>query len=414
MLALFFLLLLMPSVAHATQYYVATTGSDAADGSSGTPFATVQKCTTVVAAGDTCNVADGTYTDTDANGIVVYVNTTNGTSGSPITIKSTNQYGAKLTVSSAQNGLNAGLYIAKDYYIIDGFEISGGANSGTSAAHHGIAIAAATGTVIQNNKIHDIARTVCSTSVLGNTGIYQDFTPVGTVIKNNLIYSVGRLRVGESACGSSVAGDQNDHGYYDHGSTNTQIYNNVIYDSNRGFPIQFYGGTVTNVKVYNNTISGHSSTGSPAGSIMLASTLTTADFQNNICYDPQTACFTTFSLTPTAITYDYFLTDSADADLFASSKPSNTTDGGHNAVSTSPGFTNAGSNDYTLASGSAARDTGATLASVTNDLLAVARPQNSLYDKGAYEYVVSAGGGSGGQSQSPAWDTPRRFHLWRR
>lgn len=40
--------------------------------------------------------------------------------------------------------------------------------------------------------------------------------------------------------------------------------------------------------------------------------------------------------------------------------------------------------------------------------------ENSLFDLGALEYVVSAGGGSGGQSQSPAWDTPRRNPLWRR
>jgi len=26
----------------------------------------------------------------------------------------------------------------------------------------------------------------------------------------------------------------------------------------------------------------------------------------------------------------------------------------------------------------------------------------------------STGGGGGGMTQTPAWDTPRRFHLWRR
>ena len=42
-----------------------------------------------------------------------------------------------------------------------------------------------------------------------------------------------------------------------------------------------------------------------------------------------------------------------------------------------------------------------------------ARPQNSTFDIGAYEYIVAAGG-SGGMTTTPAWDTPRRFHLWRR
>ena len=115
--------MLLPAPLWAATYYVnATGGNDSRTTGQaqvqGTPWLTIQKCVDNVAAGDTCLVEDGTYTDGDGNGIVVYVNTTNGTSGSPITIKSTNQYGAKLTVSSAQNGLNAGFYIAKDYYII--------------------------------------------------------------------------------------------------------------------------------------------------------------------------------------------------------------------------------------------------------------------------------------------------------
>lgn len=48
------------------------------------------------------------------------------------------------------------------------------------------------------------------------------------------------------------------------------------------------------------------------------------------------------------------------------------------------------------------------------DYISTARPQNSVFDIGAYEYIVSAGGGSGGMSQTPAWDSPRRSPFWKR
>jgi len=53
------------------------------------------------------------------------------------------------------------------------------------------------------------------------------------------------------------------------------------------------------------------------------------------------------------------------------------------------------------------------LALLSFDYIGTARPQNSTFDIGAYEYIVAAGG-SGGMTTTPAWDTPRRFHLWRR
>lgn len=85
-------------------------------------------------------------------------------------------------------------------------------------------------------------------------------------------------------------------------------------------------------------------------------------------------------------------------------------------LTTDPSFTNAAGNDFTLQSGSAARDVGTDLsaAGVTTDFIGTARPQNSVFDIGAYEYIVSAGGGSGGMSETPSWSSPRRSPLWRR
>jgi hypothetical protein len=47
--------------------------------------------------------------------------------------------------------------------------------------------------------------------------------------------------------------------------------------------------------------------------------------------------------------------------------------------------------DFTLKVGSSARNAGATVASVTTDLLGVPRPQGTAYDIGALELLVKAG-----------------------
>ena len=94
MLALVLIALVFPQMAWATTYYVGTTGSDSNPGSSGSRFLTINKCHSVMVAGDTCLVGDGTYTDADGDGrTFVTTNGHNGTSGSPITIKSENKWG---------------------------------------------------------------------------------------------------------------------------------------------------------------------------------------------------------------------------------------------------------------------------------------------------------------------------------
>jgi len=61
-------------------------------------------------------------------------------------------------------------------------------------------------------------------------------------------------------------------------------------------------------------------------------------------------------------------------------------------LTTDPSFTNAAGADFTLQSGSAARDTGTNLSGdgVTTDYLGTSRPQNGVFDIGAYEYLVAS------------------------
>ena len=53
-------------------------------------------------------------------------------------------------------------------------------------------------------------------------------------------------------------------------------------------------------------------------------------------------------------------------------------------------FVNAAGGNFYLQGSSGAIDTGVTLSDVPNDYAGVPRPNNGLYDIGAYEYVVSS------------------------
>ena len=341
---------------HAATYYVATTGSDLNNGTAvGTPFRSIQKCINTVAPGDTCTVADGTYDVDDggslaATGIVGYIQGANGTAADPITIKSTNPLGAHIKLPTTTN-VGAGFYVARAYYIIEGFDISGGTSNTENVSYAGIALSgSATGSVVRKNAIHNIARTVCSNGNFGNSAVYLEFVSDVTVDQNTL-YSIGRLRNGENGCVTDHF--QHDHGIYIKGSTNTMISRNVIYDTNRGFPLHIYGATTTNLSIYNNTLCGKSPTGAPIGQILLASTITTANIKNNISYGAQTGMITHYSLNASGVFVDHNLSSTAEK--------TGTNAGvtfSNNLQNTSPGFVEAVRNNFHLSSGSAAIDAG--------------------------------------------------------
>jgi hypothetical protein len=61
----------IPRAAYAAEYYVATTGSDSADGTQGAPFKTVGRAQTAAAAGDTVWIRGGTYAFTGSGTVGV-------------------------------------------------------------------------------------------------------------------------------------------------------------------------------------------------------------------------------------------------------------------------------------------------------------------------------------------------------
>jgi len=385
--ALFFFSGVVPI--RAATYYVATTGSDSNPGTTSLPWRNPQRCTQPpIVAGDTCLVGNGIYTMPATNqSIVVYVRSSSvqGSPGRPITIKSLNTRGAVISVPGVNSSTplnNTGFYIESGYYVVEGFEITGGTGS-TNVSNIAIAFmgSGAVGGVARNNYIHDIGRTVCSNSGYGFDGIMIE-GPNSITVEGNIIHGIGRLRNGENGCSTTLY--QNDHGIYIKGGSGHVIRRNVIYDTNRGFPLHFYGGGVTNTNVYNNTISGKSPTGLPAGQVLLGTSISTAMFQNNIFCDTPASPFAIYSLSASGVSIDYNLTDNTDNDMFAGAMPVGIAVGTHNLIGTSPGFVDWSGDNYQLSSGSRAIDSGVAISGEAS----IGAP-----DIGAYEY--------GGQSSRP-------------
>jgi len=146
----------------ASEYYVAPSGSDSANGSRGNPWKSIQHAATKVEAGDTVLVAPGEY-----QGVVTIKQS--GTESSPIHFKS----------FKPREALVEGFKLDGDYITIEGFEITSDKNDFGVHAGEAHRKNARKGCKILNNYIHDVS----------GTAIYS-----GTdgLVKDNLMKNVGR------------------------------------------------------------------------------------------------------------------------------------------------------------------------------------------------------------------------------
>jgi hypothetical protein len=102
------LVLVSSSGVYAADRYVATTGNNGNDGTSGTPWLTVQYCINSISAGDTCIIAAGTYTET-----ITFPNA--GALGTPITVRS---------ATSRTANIAGVVTIASNYIVLDGVKVT--------------------------------------------------------------------------------------------------------------------------------------------------------------------------------------------------------------------------------------------------------------------------------------------------
>lgn len=132
-------ILLFPVFVNAGTYYVSTTGSDAAAGSIGAPWATWQKGFNTIIAGDILYIRGGTYTPASATVVdglnhAVGINNHDGTLGNLITVLAypgeTPILNASLaTIAGTQSG---GIYFQScDYWYIKGITVTASGGEGT-------------------------------------------------------------------------------------------------------------------------------------------------------------------------------------------------------------------------------------------------------------------------------------------
>jgi len=178
----------------------------------------------------------------------------------------------------------------------------------------------------------------------------------GNIVRNNRMHDLSRTGDPSEVWGIVITG------------ANNIIYNNLIYNITK-YGQQYVGDaaialTNTGNKIWNNTIYNVANAGITVSLDAGGNPATNNEIRNNIVY-----------ITGTPAYYG---------------------DGGigtiqdHNLFGINPLFVSTGSANFKLQSGSPARNTGITVSTVTTDLVSIPRPQESVFDIGAYEFVAGS------------------------
>ncbi len=376
-------IILLPSAAAATTYYVSATGSDSNPGAASSPFKTIQKAADIVNAGDTVVVDDGVYSDNDGNDIVVYVKR-GGTSSAWVTFKSKNKWGAK--IDGLNNRTKHGWHLDAPYVIVQDFDIYGMGGTVGHQGADGVDVEANNIKVIGNN-IHDIGR-YCTDEPYGLDGILIGAKDTVTVAQNR-VHDIGRYAPGEGGCSPATSYYQNvDHGVYVDGSSNVTIVNNLLYNNKRGWSIHVYPDTVTNLNVSNNTFAFPNPY--RVGQIILASNISGAVIANNVFYQPTTAGIRFSQGALSNVTISKNITYGGSALYNETSSSAGLTLSG-NMDNKDPLLVDPAGLDFHIKASSPAIDAGTVPTGVLTDFDGNNRPQGATYDIGAYEFSATAG-----------------------
>jgi len=384
----FTLALFLPTIAGATTWYVAPTGNDghtcAQAQSPATAKLTINAALACVGsatgagAGDTVQVASGTYAETISSW-------PSGASGNPFVLRSATQHGAIIrpaTTSSYILNFSSG-YVTVEGFVVDGINVNAinillnagtreitiqnceikntkigdGTGPGSFQAIYGYDASYAR---FLNNRIHDIG---IGATTHFNHGIY--WSGSDSLFEGNTIYNVGGNAIQVyTAHGNTMGGNTiRNNKFYDFAAagvgngvyaagTNNLVYNNIIYQTRTnpnavGITLDGAGNQAYHNTVYNNGYIGLSIAGT--GSIA----------RNNIAFRNGTDVLPSGS--------QYVIDHNLTAD---------------------PRFAALSAFDFNLSATSPAIDAGITVSLVATDVNGVPRPQAHASDIGAVEFSV--------------------------
>jgi len=404
------------SLTSAATFYVSSAGNDGNVGTQTNPWATLQHAADLAGPGDTVIVQSGVYAGAKFS--------RSGTSTAPITFQA--HTGVLVDRPGPRNTNNDNLWVRNAHYIVlDGFEVKDAPRSGI--AIQGEPEAPATGVVLRNNFCHDNGRWGIFTGYALNViiednetsysgaehGIYVSNSADNPRIRRNIVHH-------NHASGIQINADPELAG--DGIITNALVESNVIYENGLAGGAAINLASVRNSLIRNNLLynnhasgiagwdnGGGNKWGTKKNKILHNTIVQAADgrfalvlshgssgnqVKNNILVhkgvrgsievdrSSLTGLASDYNVVNNRFSYnETFMTlaqwRKKKQDKHSLSWPSLT------AL-----FVDPNADNYHLASGSPAVDTGTPLVSVPHDLDGQSRPQGGAYDIGAYERVV--------------------------
>jgi hypothetical protein len=427
-LAMILLAALTPLSAHAATYHVTLAGNDTTgDGSVGNPWRTIQKCAEVEAApGDVCAIGSGTFAEvvtitndgeignrilvhgqpdmsTQIAGRIVLTGdyvafedvVVNMTSGTVIGVNLNGVAGivdnVRVMTTSTALGANAvgvqygglgqgntlsnsvveagcyGIILYGDGHTLDSNEVTAMRAGTATCGDIDYVRVFGTNHTIRNNRLHGIDRTL---SPEAHVDCFQTFD------NNGLTRAVTNLLVENNFCGDAS------QGVHFEGTTflasTGVIFRNNVFTRTTAWCALFRN--VANVQFVNNVCDVSAGSNGP---YCRGSSYTTCEFKNNIIYGDGAA----YGVTDTAVVIDGAVGRPGKRNLLYD--PNRTITGyADDILNVDPLFVNAAGDDYSLATGSPARNAGQPIGSWASpsDLSGTLRPQGGVWDIGAYEF----------------------------
>lgn len=414
---------------HAATFYVSTTGSDAAAGTIGAPWLTIRKGVIAMSGGDTLNIRGGTYSD---DGFIIEEFRSGPTTNQPTTIQShPGEWAVYYPSTNAVVGAYHGMILsAKSNIVLNSFEIdarnclSDGikltdgtinvtiTNVTVRGCTTGMGILA---TGVDEGDVMNSLITHCRLITNGwwsgplDADLHQVYIKTSGMTVENCYFS-GATNSRGTTYGIHYYGSYANNAIFRNNTmtncgtgilaastygSNCWIYNNVIYKS-QGYAIDLR--LMSSVYLLNNTCVSNTAAiiSTDSTNVWIENNIATrngqgiAHYSNSVVTVRNNLSFDNNMIVGLGYGWDYRTTEAAttNANLFNVTDINGTLT--TNSVSYDAEFVSADTGNFRLLSGSDARNTGLLQTIFNTDYDAISRPQESLWDMGAFELALEA------------------------